>query len=246
MSDPVATTRPVRFRRISELPLEPASEWSDVYLTFDIDWACDEVLAETIDLVESAGVAATWFVTHATPLLGRLMRNPAFELGVHPNFNPLLAGAADAAGIIAVMDDLRAIVPDARVVRAHSMVQSSRLSQVYVDRGFTHECNDFIPEQAEWDLRPWRLWNGLLRVPHFWEDDATCLYRQWTPMATLLSRPGLKVFNFHPIHVFLNTEDLDRYERTRPWHQRPGELRAHRHAGAGTRAALCDLLKVRG
>lgn len=61
-----------------------------LYLTFDIDWACDGVLADTIDLVEEADVCATWFVTHDTPLLKRLRENPKFELGIHPNFNNIL------------------------------------------------------------------------------------------------------------------------------------------------------------
>jgi len=32
----------------------------------------------------------------------------------------------------------------------------------------------------------------------------------------LLQRKGLKVFDFHPIHVFLNTENIKRYEAARP------------------------------
>ncbi len=71
-------------------------EWSDtVFLTFDVDWACDEVFADTIDLVEQADVCATWFITHGTPLLERLRENPKFGLGIHPNFNNILAGNPD-------------------------------------------------------------------------------------------------------------------------------------------------------
>jgi hypothetical protein len=79
-------------------------------------------------------------------------------------------------------------------------------------------------------------------MPHFWEDDAVCIYEVNTPIRELLSRGGLKVFDFHPIHVFLNTENLDRYERTRPYHQNPAELIRHRHTGLGTRSALNHLL----
>lgn len=231
-----------RFRRIDEIQAEYGAAWSDVYLTFDIDWACDAVLADTIDLVEAAGVPATWFVTHATPLLARLSDNPLFELGIHPNFNPLLAGECGARSIHNVLEELQKLVPQARAVRAHSMVQSSRLSQVYADLGLTHECNSFVPEQAHAILQPWKLWNNVLRIPHFWEDDATCLYRHWTPMSVLARRRGLKVFDFHPIHVFLNTEDLSRYYRTKHWHNHPEALLAHRHDGRGARTELCELL----
>lgn len=66
----------------------------------------------------------------------------------------------------------------------------------------------------------------------------------YTPMMELASRPGLKVFDFHPIHVFLNTESLDRYERTRPLHQNPKELIKHRYQGDGTRSRLIELLEL--
>ena len=46
--------------------IDPADEstWrGKVFLTLDLDWAHDEVVRECIDLVERAGVHATWFVT---------------------------------------------------------------------------------------------------------------------------------------------------------------------------------------
>src|SRR5688572_30631364 len=63
-----------------------------LFLTFDIDWASDHVLNHTIDLLEKFDVCATFFVTHETPLLNKIRRNPKFELGIHPNFNFLLNG----------------------------------------------------------------------------------------------------------------------------------------------------------
>lgn len=62
-----------------------------IYLTFDIDWAHDTILEYTVDLLEKHEVAATFFVTHDTPVLNRLRDNPLFELGIHPNFNPLFS-----------------------------------------------------------------------------------------------------------------------------------------------------------
>ena len=57
-------------------------------------------------------------------------------------------------------------------------------------------------------------------------------------------RPGLKCFDFHPIHVFLNTENLNRYERTRPIHQNPKELIKYRYQGYGTRSRSMELLEL--
>lgn len=218
------------------------------YLTIDIDWAHGEILEDTIDLIESFGSSATWFVTHDTPLLSRLRSNSSFELGIHPNFDFLLSGNGEGAqagnNAEEVIDRLLSVVPEATSIRSHSTTQSSRLLEMFVCRGITHECNTYIPAQAEIVLKPWRLWSGLVRVPYFWEDDAACLFGDELAMSELVQREGLKVFDFHPIHVFLNTERLSRYERTRPLHHNPKELIKHRFEGYGTRNRLIELLEL--
>ena len=234
------------FKTISSIIVDYDLTWQEkIFLTFDIDWAHDDVLEDTITLVEQAKVAATWFVTHDTPFLERLRSNSIFELGIHPNFNFLLQGdPRNGATAEEVVDRLLEIVPEAKSVRSHSMTQSSGLLQLFLVKGLTHDCNFFIPEQAGIALNPWHLWNGMIKVPYFWEDDATCLYDCNTPVLELINRPGLRVFDFHPIHVFLNTESLERYERTRSLHQKPQELIKQRYKGYGTRNRLLKLLEI--
>lgn len=230
------------FSKISEVGLSPLDE-TRIHLTFDVDWVCDEVLADTIDLVEEAEVAATWFVTHDTPLLSRLRENPKFELGIHPNFNFLLMGdSTNGSTAEEVVDRLMEIVPEARSVRSHSVTQSSRLLQLFVDKGLTHDSNDFIPERSKISILPWQLWNGLIKVPYFWSDELACIWQSITGLNELITRPGLKVFDFHPIHVFLNTENIVRYEQTRTIHHKPQELIKYRHTGDGIRSMLLVLL----
>ena len=54
----------------------------DLYLTFDIDWVADEVIQFTADLLADLQVSeATFFATHATPMLD-LLRDRGFELGI--------------------------------------------------------------------------------------------------------------------------------------------------------------------
>jgi len=229
------------------------SDWSNTpYLTFDIDWVHDEVLSDTIDIVENYRVAATWFVTHDTELMTRLRSNMSFELGIHPNFNHLMSGN-DSAGRDAaeVVDRIMSIIPEAKCARSHSTTNSSFLRDIFVNRSLTHECNTFIPAQSNISLKPYRLWSDLVCVPYSWEDDVHILYEsigvpQKSPrdIAMDTSDRGLKVFDFHPIHVFLNTESLERYELTRPLHQNPKELIKHRYQGYGTRSRLIELLEL--
>lgn len=240
------------FRTIFPIVADDKSTWDDaVFLTFDIDWANDDVLNDTIAIMERAETAATWFVTHDTAVLNRLRANPRFELGIHPNFNFLLEGdPRNGRNAREVIERLMEIVPEAKSVRSHSMTQSSGLLELFKSAGLTHDVNHFVPHYTGIELTPWQLWNGLCRVPYCWEDDVNILYAELglsdkSPTAiALASEVGFRVFDFHPIHVFLNTESLDRYERTRPLHQHPKELIKHRYEGCGTRNRLIELLEL--
>ena len=206
-----------RFSHIHSIDCDRADTWrGKAFLTFDIDWAGDGVLHDCLDLLEHYEVPSTWFVTHDTPVLARLRANPLIELGIHPNFNFLLQGdSRNGANAEEVLDRMLALVPEAKTVRSHSMTQSTPLLDMFLRKGLTHDANHFIPEQAGMTLAPWRLWNGLIKVPYSWEDDVHCMYGHGDAPAALLAKDGLRVFDFHPIHVFLNTEHLDRYEQAR-------------------------------
>lgn len=221
-----------------------------IYLTFDIDWACDEIFEHTIQILEKYQVSATFFVTHDTPLLHRLRNNPDFELGLHPNFNSLLSSSNQAYDAEQVVCALKNIVPEATSVRSHSLAQSSHILDIFLKHGITHDVNLLIPAYSGIELTVFRHINGIVRVPFFWEDDVHCVamssgYEEdWHPQR-FLSRKGLKVFDFHPIHVFLNTENLQRYEDSRPFHRQAQELLQFRYEEpeAGSGAFLIHLIK---
>lgn len=194
-----------------------------IFLTFDIDWASDEVLEYTIDFLEQEEVAATFFVTHETHLLERLRKNSLFELGLHPNFQKLLSGDTESA-MEEIFEQCHSIVSEAKSIRSHSLVQSSPLLDLFYQKGIRYDVNMFIPYEAKIFLKPFRHFNGILRVPYYFEDDVHCLMvrrsedKSWN-VKKLLQFLGIKVFNFHPIHLYLNTENLSRYEASRMFHQ---------------------------
>lgn len=234
--------------KISEILPEDSATWAErLFLTIDIDWAHDDVLADTIDLIEQADVYCTWFVTHSTPLLERLRANPKFELRIHPNFNWLLAGDfRNGVSTHEVVKRLLEIVPEARSVRSHSMTQSSLILDLFAEVGLTHDINYFIPTAAQMATKPWRLWQGMVRVPYHWEDDITCLYMDqqaaFPSIEETVNQNDFLVFDFHPIHIFLNTESLQRYEAAKAMYHNPSRLAAYRNSGRGTRTWLSELL----
>ena len=233
------------FGLLSEIKIDDPETFEDkIFLTLDVDWAHDEVFADSIDFLRELRAKATWFVTHETAILDDIRDDPNFELGIHPNFNPLLDGSSNGArNATEVIDDVLKIVPEAKCVRSHSMSQNFRLLDLFSDRGLTHDSNDFIPEQSGMELLPYPHWTGLLRVPFFWEDNVQCMYRKNSSICDLVNRNGLKIFNFHPIHVFLNTEKLSRYENTRSQHYKPELLINMRsNSSMGSREQLKQII----
>ena len=231
---------------ISSIDPQIKSSWNKKsFITLDIDWAVDEIIIDTLKLMEGSKISATWFVTHETPVLERIQSNDLFELGIHPNFNFLLneekKKGKDAEQII---DNMLKIVPEANSIRSHSMTQSSILLDLFVNKKLKYDCNHFIPHQANINIKPWVLWNGLFRIPYFWEDDLSCIFKEKCSIKDLVDRVGLKVFDFHPIHIFLNTENLNRYEKTRPIHQKPKELIKYRYDGYGIRNQFIELIEI--
>jgi hypothetical protein len=213
-------------------------------LTFDVDWAHDDILSDSINIVEQYNHSAVWMMTHQTDLVYDIKNKKRHEIGVHPNFNYLLNGDnRNGSSAEEVLDKLMTHYPDSLVVRSHSIVQSSRLSELFHDRGLRFESNDYLPPEWGGYITPWQMPCGIVKVPYFFSDEIACI-SSGIEMASLLGRPGLKIFDFHPIHVFLNTENLDRYERTRPLHRNPKELIKYRYEGYGTRNRLIEFLEL--
>ena len=223
-----------------------------VYLTFDIDWARDEVIGNALDIVEKADVSATVFVTHDTPLLARMRENPKIELGVHPNFVPLEKVHFDVTDFISWaryrLEGYKKLVPEATSIRSHGLTQNSKLLDLMKDMGYLRESNLLITLSSGLTLTPFYHWNGLLRVPYFWEDDIHCVemargtYKNWRIEPFVYSN-SIKIFDFHPIHLFLNTEKLERYEKARPYFKQGNELHKYINYGEeGDRIFLEQLI----
>lgn len=234
------------FRKISDVDVNSQSTWEGptTFLTFDIDWAHDDIIRDTMRLLANSNACATFFVTHDTPVLNELRAQPLFELGLHPNFNKILNVEDCHLSANDVVKNLKAIVPEATAVRSHSTTFSSQLCNIFAKNGLSHDCNFFIPDFSQIELKPWKNWLGMTMVPYFWEDDVACLDMNVAPVFNLIEREGIRVFDFHPIHVYLNTESMARYEATKSMHHHPEELKKYRYEGFGARSQLIHLLEA--
>jgi peptidoglycan/xylan/chitin deacetylase (PgdA/CDA1 family) len=59
-----------KFNNIFQIDPKIHETWKNkIFLTFDIDWAHDEVILDLLELISKYQVNTTWFVTHYTNLL---------------------------------------------------------------------------------------------------------------------------------------------------------------------------------
>lgn len=131
-------------------------------ITFDIDWAPTEVLEYVVNLLQEYQVKATFFATDNSDFLKSLDKT-YYEIGIHPNF----MGDGEYNKII---EDLKAIYPEAIGVRSHSLLESSHILQLFLNNGLKYDMNTFIPLRE--GLYPFMRLNKLVRIPYYWEDDA--------------------------------------------------------------------------
>lgn len=206
-----------------------------VCITLDVDWAADEILQAALDLVAGLGIPVTVFCTHPTPVLEGLDPERV-ELAWHPNF---LAGRDE----LDVIGELEAWFPGARGVRSHALYFHSRLAPAYLSRGVEYVAHDL--RFGLCDLAPVTHWSGLVDVPGFWEDDVHALFfdGDFDPGLVDLDPPGLKVFDVHPIHLWLNTDRMVRYEGARADMEARRDLSSHVNPGRGARTFLVQAVE---
>jgi hypothetical protein len=232
-------------------PLDnPFAEFLDgpiFVLTGDQDWAPDWALSAMLEIVAAHDVPLHLFVTNESPALAS--RRPTnMTTGIHPNF---MAGSTHGTSAEAIIDFCLGLVPDANTFRSHAFSENSHILLNLASRGFVADSNLVTFLQPR--LVPVIHGAGLLRFPVFLEDDVFLWWAspdlQLTALTSLLFSPGLKVFNFHPSLVGINTPSVDYTDLRRPllYGSADAQTPIEPYAGRGVATLLVDLIDaIRG
>lgn len=186
-----------------------------VAITFDVDWAPEWTIDLCDRICRTAMVPATFFVTSHHDILSDLKnRSDMTELGIHPNFLP---ASSHGSSPEQVMDSCMNIVPGAVSMRTHSLVQSSSLMAMIADR-FEIRTDVSLLLPFHDNLRGTHMYFGkslrrIVRLPYFWGDDIAALWPGWSWETSRCDGAGLQIYDFHPIHIALNTDSPVRYSR---------------------------------
>lgn len=172
-----------------------------VFLTVDIDWAPDYMLAPMIDVLEKHNLTATIFATHKSPLLEMIEKRGIHEIGLHPN---LCEGSSQGKSLDEVMRTLSDVASQPKGVRFHRLGHEYRDLVRLQDYGITYDVSRLNFNCSH--LRPTFHHDlNLTLLTYSWEDGVAegVVTRGGDAFADIES-PGIKILNFHPLNVYMN------------------------------------------
>ncbi|MFZ5427662.1 MAG: hypothetical protein ACOZEN_11865 [Thermodesulfobacteriota bacterium] len=214
-------------------------------LTLDMDWAPEAAIRSVAGALVRAGVRCTWFATHLSPEVESVASRPdLFEVGVHPNRLP---GSTHGGSDEEVLRHVRELFPDAVSMRTHGLYQSTSFLARAADAGIRHDVSLFLPGARHLAPVPFRYDGArLTRFPYFWEDDVAMEDPDETwSLDAHGTGPGLRIYDFHPVHVALNTSSLARYralKALKPLAQWDEDfIEEHRQPGPGPGTLFLEL-----
>lgn len=183
-----------------------------IILTMDIDWAHDDVIEYALAILDHYKIDATIFMTHKVDVD---LRN--HEIALHPNFTTL--------NLESHIRTIYNIYPQAVGIRSHSLFYTERFRDLYPLFEIKYDSN--VMMYCQEGIKPYYIMPNVIEMPLFWMDNFYLEMEKnpsFQPKHLALTSPGLKIFNFHPIHIFLNTIDLGVYENAKNVYKNPAEL----------------------
>lgn len=180
---------------------------SPIALTFDSDWINNEHLLELIETLKKNQLKATFFITGKYDCFKK--PDPLFEINPHFRFN------GDWTDYEESFKQFRSIAPLSIGIRNHSLYFHERIRVIWQNEGIKYSSNNLQPLVE--NLRPYNITKKIIEIPIYFLDYWFMEFSGPHPKLKLsslkLNRPGLKVFDFHPIHLDLNTPNLKYYEK---------------------------------
>ncbi len=194
-----------------------------IAITLDIDWAPEEIIKYVVKLLDTAKVKATFFATHDSVFLKSLDKKK-YEVGIHPNYT-------NNNDWSKITSDLKKLYPDAIGARSHGLTQSSAIHGFFIDSGIKYDANTYMPLKKGLSpcCRPRGDNKQMICIPYYWGDDSLFLNTSIFDLSKLrLNTKGLKIFSFHPMHIFMNTKSNDHYLSYKQFYQQPDALEQYK------------------
>jgi hypothetical protein len=207
-----------------------------IVITGDTEWSPIEVIDYMTDILAEYGIRATLFCTDEADKSIK-----GHELAIHPNFRSSIELEDFESKIRALL----AIFPESVGIRPHGPMFDTRLVPIYLDCGLKYDSSFLFPNA----VMPFSIF-GITECPIWWMDSHACGFEKRrftkefiTGQIHSMKTEDVCLFNIHPIHVYLNTDSLERYFAAKHCYHDPIKLWKHRnHARFGVEDCLRTIL----
>ncbi len=217
-------------------------------LTADVDWASEEALRIGHEVFVNAKAKATYFMTHSSPFLYSMIEEGKIDAGIHPNF---LSDSSQGSSYEEVTEYCLNLLPDVRCFRSHRYYDVTDITHEFYAKGLRYDSNTCTLLQQ--GILPFLHESGLLRFPTFFEDGTYLWQNRGLDFGQsereLFSKPGLKIISVHPMHMVMNSPDINYSRRVKDnlsraqWIQlSERDLLELQYKGRGIRDFVVDLL----
>ena len=173
-------------------------------LSFDTDWAGPELIDDTLKILDDFHLSGTFFITN--PIDFSKFKN--HELAIHPNFS----GYSDQEEVLKKTIDFLP-TKKSKGSRSHKLYHNSPLISSYEKFGIEYDSNYYIPNSS----KPEPFFFGyadVLEIPIFFADNGHFASNNTFELSNLnLENNGVKIFLFHPFHIYMNSNSNDFYEK---------------------------------
>jgi hypothetical protein len=177
----------------------PAS-WQDgplASLTFDTDNCPDLAIEFLQKRLEARGMAGTFFCTRRYDSL-----RPPHEAALHP----FLRDFQHLDKTLEPLSELCRAIPEAVGNRCHQLTCNGLLYTGLAEAGLLYDSA--WPMCYSPGIAPVPLHTGIFQLPVFWLDSLYWLHGEKSLNPQPLRQSGLKIFLFHPVHLWHNATSL--------------------------------------
>ena len=218
-----------------------ADDIHTISISFDTDHLSEQRMMEFLDQSSFPG-GATFFCTQPYQALDKIRA----EVAPHPYLGKNIDWLVE-------LRRKREEFPQAEGWRPHSCVFSHIIAEWLAFNGYLYaSTHDAFGETG---LRPSLGMWGVWQIPIYYMDNLDFSQARFWPSANrpimskelitrALDRPGSYVFDFHPIHLLLNTPDPETYMAARSRFVVGEDTKKLRHTGRGAYTFFCDLIEA--
>lgn len=217
-----------------------------ICLTFDTDHVDEHRMREFMHGIRLPG-RATFFCTRCYDCLSE----EPHEVCAHPFLEP---GGDWSAALQAARRDF----PEAQGWRSHSCVYSHMVALQLAEQGYSYASTH--TELGRIGAKPFKESWGLWHIPIYYMDNLDFSYQRFWPseqrrafssdfINAALHGDGVYVFDFHPVHLLLNSPSADWYLAQRGAFAEGVDLEDIRYSGYGAAdffSALCVKMEQAG